>query len=170
VDIWFVRKSVPNTSPPTAQPADIDFANSYWTVSGNNVGGFRVLAVAPDMNGDPLNGKVTLFNPDETEPLVYSNIRLWKNCPEQNLDLQNWDTETGTLVTGQPTTVTVSPGQSADLFFGSDNNGYEMLLADVTTLSDPSTVFHTGGAIDVPEPSALGLALLGLGIVRLRRR
>lgn len=169
--VVYTRVRVPLSNPPTAQPAVIDKANSNWTFNGIDKGGISFFYQVIDITIDQFGMASATFTNLDTVALNYSNVALYKNNDVANLNLDQFNTPTGVLLTGLPTSFSLLPNESLTLSFGQiDPSKYPLVLADFEASSDPGTVFQVASATIVPEPATLGLLCTGLLPIALRRR
>lgn len=151
----------------TGARIDPSDAKSFWT-TGPRGGTHIVDALGLTTQKTSLDFKngnafVSLTNV-ENYNVVYTNLSLYKDNLISQFQLGQFDTPTGTLVGGIPSTFTLDPGQTTTLAFGSVNpNGYEFFSAEVANASDPSNTFYIAGGATVAEPSSS--ILLGIGLV-----
>jgi hypothetical protein len=134
--------------------------SSQWTYNGTNKGTIKTVGKPMQVDG-PL-AIIDFFNPDPV-PIVYSGIAVWVNNDLTGYNIDQFFTPTGTLITGLPTTITLNPGQSAELSFGPTSDiGYDLVLATVADVSDPTNLFNVVDAtLPTPEPSSLLLLITG---------
>jgi hypothetical protein len=151
-------------------------SDTFWTLDGNPIkGAFKFTVVGEPMeiayNSNGHGATATLFDP-ESFSVVYSDIKPYKNNNLSNLTIDSYLTPTGSLVGGLPSTITLNPGDSMTLSFGTvDPSTYQLALANVAAASEPSNLFSVASALSVPEPSTLVLLVIGtLGVIGCSRR
>jgi hypothetical protein len=142
----------------------INLSKSVFTDSGVEiVGSVGLLGAAPGLFN--VNGAqfAQLTNPDSFE-LVYTNIALYVDNNLANLATNQFDTPTGQLVSGIPSSLILDPGQSVLLAFGPTSPiAYDLAVADAAAVSNPGDAYYAASAAETtPEPSTLALASLGL--------
>jgi hypothetical protein len=152
----------------------IDPAKSHWTKNGVELANsFAAVGQAPSLQFGETGAVARFINPEPVE-VIYSNIRLFKDNDIDRFNLSQFDTATGVLVSGLPTAVSLLPGESLSLPFGSfDPTKYELALANVAVASSPGDQFGVGAGAVAPEPATLllfGTTAAGLGLVRWRQR
>jgi hypothetical protein len=145
-----------------------------WTKNGVELANsFAAVGQAPSLQFGETGAVARFINPEPVE-VIYSNIRLFKDNDIDRFNLSQFDTATGVLVSGLPTAVSLLPGESLSLPFGSfDPTKYELALANVAVASSPGDQFGVGAGAVAPEPATLllfGTTAAGLGLVRWRQR
>jgi hypothetical protein len=145
-------------------------AASMWTLDGTTKGNVTILgqpmSLAFVQVPGGLQGFATFINPDPF-PEVYSNIQLFSDNDIANFNINGFLAPTGTLVGGIPSSVVLPIGGTATFSFGIVNpTKYDLAIADVASVSDPTNLFTVATADSpVPEPG-VGV-LFGIGIVGL---
>jgi hypothetical protein len=153
----------------------INKTDSFWTVDGAKINGaLASLGQPPNIDFVGAMAFAELTNP-QTFALTYSDIRLYIDNNLANFDTILFITPTGQLVSGLPTTITLDPGQTVELPFGSIfPDTYQLILANAAGASNPNDVYLVGTGAAVPEPSTFGLVgtacIALLAVARLRRR
>jgi hypothetical protein len=173
--VEFTSNQLPSTFGPGAlakikfeAPAKtmIDKTKSFWTMDGAMIiNGLASFGAPPTiLFSDGL--AFAEFTDTDDVPIVYTQISLYANNDLMNFNIDQFDTPTGDLVTGIPLMLSLNPGDTVMLPFGSVlPDGYELALATAAPLSDPSDTFSVGSAALVPEPSMfplLGLCFLAV--------
>jgi hypothetical protein len=184
----FTRFNGAQVNPSTVSATSAEWTTSTLgdTVAGSNsaerfitfdgASGTRIdpaVGQAPSLQFGETGAVARFINPEPVE-VIYSNIRLFKDNDIDRFNLSQFDTATGVLVSGLPTAVSLLPGESLSLPFGSfDPTKYELALANVAVASSPGDQFGVGAGAVAPEPATLllfGTTAAGLGLVRWRQR
>jgi hypothetical protein len=146
----------------------LDKTLSRWTSNGIPIGANTRITVG---NPERITRQQFLALLDFTNPdavaVTYSNIRVFADNSAANFNLDQAFTPTGTLVSGLPTSLTLQPGQTAELSFAVTSPlTYDLAFADVAAVDNPGALFQVATAeFAVPEPTTL--TLLGFGAATL---
>jgi hypothetical protein len=146
----------------------LDRTLSRWTSNGNAIGANTMITAGPPqrINREAFTARLDFTNPNAFTELV-TNIRAFADNDPANFSLAQAFTPTGTLVSGLPTSLTLQPGETAELTFAVTSLlTYDLVFADFALASNPSVTFQSITAeFDVPEPASC--LLLGLGALTL---
>ncbi len=125
--------------------------------------------VPPVLTFDPSTGEAfaEFFNPYDFF-LNVDNVQLFINNELRNLNLLDFATPTGDLVSGVPTSFILWPDQTFRLSFGIlpfNTDTYLLALAEFSRLDDPDVKYSVAAAgvftAPVPEPVTAALGLMG---------
>jgi hypothetical protein len=163
--------------------ASISTSKSKWSLGKDELNTVETVGDRINYKAKPkdaVEGFFTFDDPsDANSAVVYTNIQLFVNNSISNYTINQFQTPTGTAVSlspvspctlTSPDSITLIPGQSCSFDIGPvDPGGYELALADVATVVDPTNTFPLAtaelAAAGLPEPSTLsvlGIATLGL--------
>jgi hypothetical protein len=147
----------------TATGADVT-SNSVWTRNGEDINGVTLVGTPVGIIFDTATSRAfALFVNQDTVPVIYSDIVLYKNNDLSNFNIDQAFVPTGELL--PPTgSLTLSPGENALLPFGVvDLTKYELAEADAATITNPGNLFRVGSAdTPIPEPSTVLLVISGV--------
>lgn len=158
----------------TGARIEIDDAKSFWTQDGAHIiNSLGSIAQAGSFSFDGLGGGLVTLTNFSGFAIDYTNVQLFSDNGLGSLTLAGFDTPTGALVGGFPTSFSLAAGETLTFAFSGVSSGsYELFLADVAAASAPGETFRIGFADAIPEPGAWALMLIGFGLAGavLRRR
>jgi hypothetical protein len=145
---------------------------SHWTFDGAIIdNSIAALGQVPRVTFDGFGNAFAEFVNPEPFDVIYSNIQLFANNDPLHFTIEDFDTPTGSLVGGLPTSITLAPLASRTLAFGAvSQSAYQLAQANVAAAATPDERFSLGSAA-IPEPSAFLLAALaGVGLLAFRQK